>query len=296
MALFGADLRCTVRETLCKIQLALSRKGVNGIRGLQRTFRDMDVNGNRVLDPKEFERGLAQLGIVLKPVELQALLKWYDLDGDGNISFEEFSRSLRQPLTDRRIGIVQKAFRMLDRAGRGFVTADDIADRYNTLQNFEVQQGKVTKQQALQKFLNNFEGGGDRDGRVTESEFLDYYTDVSANCPTDDAFVAMMESTWMMQEREGEVDREAISKLIRQLQFKLSERSRGCTEEAYLRRMFRDLDTDGSGVMTMNELGAIMLKLGIPVERKYVSAVMNQIDVNGNGAIEFEEFVSFLCR
>ena len=30
-----------------------------------------------------------------KKVELQALVKYYDVDGDGNISYEEFIRGLR---------------------------------------------------------------------------------------------------------------------------------------------------------------------------------------------------------
>jgi Ca2+-binding EF-hand superfamily protein len=31
-------------------------------------------------------------------VEAQALLKFYDVDGDGNITYEEFIRGLRDPL------------------------------------------------------------------------------------------------------------------------------------------------------------------------------------------------------
>ena len=30
-----------------------------------------------------------------KKVELQALIKFYDVDGDGNVSYEEFVRGLR---------------------------------------------------------------------------------------------------------------------------------------------------------------------------------------------------------
>ena len=30
-----------------------------------------------------------------KKVELQALVKYYDMDGDGNITYEEFLRGLR---------------------------------------------------------------------------------------------------------------------------------------------------------------------------------------------------------
>ena len=66
----------------------------------------MDFNGNKKLDPSEFEQALAAFGYFIwdvitvcrlfpKKVELQALIKYYDVDGDGNVSYEEFIRGLR---------------------------------------------------------------------------------------------------------------------------------------------------------------------------------------------------------
>jgi Ca2+-binding EF-hand superfamily protein len=37
-------------------------------------------------------------------------MKFYDVDGDGNITYEEFIRGLRDPLNQRRLNIVEKAF------------------------------------------------------------------------------------------------------------------------------------------------------------------------------------------
>ena len=62
---------------------------------------------------------MAAFGIFPKKVELQALMKFYDVDGDGNISYEEFLSGLREDLSERRVRIVQKAFAMLDRDGSG---------------------------------------------------------------------------------------------------------------------------------------------------------------------------------
>jgi hypothetical protein len=38
---------------------------------------------------------------------------------------------------------------------------------------------------------------------ITLDEFIDYYTDLSMSIPTDDYFVAMMESTWQCPEEEN---------------------------------------------------------------------------------------------
>jgi len=62
----------------------------------------MDNNGNKKLDKEEFTNALNTFGIFPKIVEVQALMKFYDVNEDGNISFEEFLRGLRSPLTERR--------------------------------------------------------------------------------------------------------------------------------------------------------------------------------------------------
>jgi len=59
----------------------------------------MDYNGNGKLDASEFEQALAAYGIFVKKVELQALMKYYDIDGDGNITYEEFLNGLKDPLS-----------------------------------------------------------------------------------------------------------------------------------------------------------------------------------------------------
>ena len=66
----------------------------------------MDFNGNKKLDYSEFEQAMAAFGIFPKKVELQALVKFYDVDGDGNISYDEFLSGLRDPLTERRMNMV----------------------------------------------------------------------------------------------------------------------------------------------------------------------------------------------
>lgn len=46
-------------------------------------------------------------------------MKFYDIDNDGNVSYEEFIRGLRDPLNERRLNIVVKAFQQMDKDGSG---------------------------------------------------------------------------------------------------------------------------------------------------------------------------------
>ena len=45
--------------------------------------------------------------------------------------------------------------------------------------------------------MNKFEGShGNKDGKVTLDEFIEYYTELSMSIVSDDQFVSMMESAW----------------------------------------------------------------------------------------------------
>ena len=58
-------------------------------------------------------------------------MKFYDLDGDGSITYDEFLSGLRDPLNERRLNMVKKAFAMLDKNGGGTLTVSDIAGIYD---------------------------------------------------------------------------------------------------------------------------------------------------------------------
>lgn len=109
----------------------IQAKGGVGLRGLKNTLRQFDYNRNGKLDAAEFEQALAYFGLFPKKVELQALLKYYDMDGDGNINYEEFLRGLRDDLTPRRAAMVEKAFNILDTNGSGQINFQDVSDMYD---------------------------------------------------------------------------------------------------------------------------------------------------------------------
>ena len=104
-----------------KFKLAVQQKGGNGIRSLRRIFKHMDFNGSKTLDAQEFEQALAAYGLFPKKVELQALMKYYDINADGSISFDEFMSGLKDELSERRLNMVKKAFARLDRDQSGMI-------------------------------------------------------------------------------------------------------------------------------------------------------------------------------
>ena len=88
-------------------------------------------------------------------------MKYYDVDGDGTISYEEFTRGMRDELTERRLAMTKKAFIMMDRDRSGVITKDDLIGIYDVSKNPDFINRIKTKEQILDEFLLNFGGGKD---------------------------------------------------------------------------------------------------------------------------------------
>jgi Ca2+-binding EF-hand superfamily protein len=223
-------------------------------------------------------------------------MKFYDVDGDGNIGYEEFLRGLREELTERRQAMVERAFSILDKDGSGQVTCSDIKHLYDVSNHKDFIDGSKTKEDIIGEFLDSFDGArGNDDGIVSRQEWDDYYTDLSMSLPSDDYFVTMMESVWGIWEDEDcQVSKDHIrelTKLIRERLLKMSDQS---SDEYVLRKVFNYFDANESGNITIDELAAMMAKLQISVDRKYLNGIMKVVDSDNNGAIEFNEFLNFI--
>ena len=133
--LYGVGLNIEVGRINNQFKMQIQKRGGIGIRSLGVIFRRMDNNGNRKLDQGEFTEALATYGLFPKVVEIQALMKYYDVDGDGNITYEEFIRGLRDPLSERRRAMVDKAFDLINRNNDEMISVADIDAIYDVSQN-----------------------------------------------------------------------------------------------------------------------------------------------------------------
>jgi len=243
-------------------------------------------------------RGFIFYRLFFKKVELQALVKYYDVDGDGQITIDEFLRGLRDPLTERREAIVWRAFGLMDRDGSGTIEVKDIEHLYDVSQHREFIEGTKTKPEILADFLNSFDGvTGDNDGVVTKEEWHEYYTDLSVSIPSDDYFVQMMESTWNICEDEDDsVYSEKIGQYVSYVHSQLVNLTGGSTDEGLIRKIYDDFDLNQNGMITIDEFANMVAKLEISVERKYLRGIFREIDLDKSGAIEFDEFYTFASK
>lgn len=91
----------------------------------------MDDNGNHSLSRDEFAKGLRDYGITMSMDEVQAVLSFFDKNGDGTVDFDEFLRYVRPPLNETRQRLIDQAFAKLDKDGSGEITVEDVARMYD---------------------------------------------------------------------------------------------------------------------------------------------------------------------
>lgn len=68
------------------------------------------------------------------------------------------------------------------------------------------------------------------------------------------------------------------------------------TEEFVLREIFRTFDRNEDGVLSKTELNAMLKKINLNVDEKYLEALIKKLDTNNNGVVEFEELVQFVVQ
>lgn len=173
-------------------------RGARSLLGIARVFKIMDDNRSGSLDLMEFSKGCQESNLGFTDIDVKTLFAAFDRSGDGLIDYEEFLRVVKGPMAPKRVALVKRAYKVLDRDGSGEVDYNDICQTYDAKKHPAVIEGRKTERQVLNEFLATFELAlsGVADGIVTEEEFLEYYSAVSASIDNDDYFEQMIDSSW----------------------------------------------------------------------------------------------------
>lgn len=98
---------------------------------------------------------------------------------------------------------------MIDINEDGILDISDIEGKYDASKHPDVKSGKKTSQEVLKEFLETFEmhhnvmNNNKSDGKVTIDEFIEYYTNISANIDNDAYFDLMINNAWNLDGKGG---------------------------------------------------------------------------------------------
>merc|ERR1712226_284091 len=122
----------------------------------------------------------------------------------------------------------------------------------------------------------------DGDGTITTKELGTVMRSLGQN-PTE----AELHARWMDADGNGTIDfPEFLTMMARKMKYTDSE------EE--IRAAFRVFDKDGNGFISAAELRHVMTNLGEKLTDEEVDEMIREADVDGDGQINYEEFVKMM--
>ncbi|KAF0692419.1 Aste57867_16513 [Aphanomyces stellatus] len=243
-------------------------------------FKAFDLDHNNYVGAAEIRHVLINIGESPTDEEVDEMIRMVDLDGDGQVSFEEFYKMVtggKEPPSGLFSATVDNAASTAAVAG----AASSIQlrnDRKNTLEEFA--QDNNIKPESVKKAFKRFQAT-DKDG----SGQIDY---------TEFCEIMLVDPSPQCEKLFGLFDNDKVGRIdVREFLIALSNFC-GAEKEEKLKFAFMVFDDDGNGVLSKQELMKIlkanhMASNESEVARK-ADTIMSQGDKDGDGVISFDEF------
>ena len=101
----------------------------------------------------------------------------------------------------KRLELVEKAWRVLDKYNDGSVTMEDLMEVYDVSLHPDVFAGKITEEEAILEFAKQWDH--DKSGAITQNEFIDYYRGVSNSIKDDEHFEELIKAAWKLPDDDA---------------------------------------------------------------------------------------------
>jgi len=252
-------------------------------------FRVHDTDKSGYLSRKEFKECMKNADLGLNRQEINALMSEIDVDGDGNVSIDEFDGIFFEMLVeiistatleearnaDELTMYLLEIFRGADLEGQGLLHKQDVVDL--------LRRGDfgLTKIQVLSVLS---------EATMDEHGFIQY-EDLAPHA------AAMIKSLW-----EQNMDLERADKAARLYEEASEDFLFGRPRDEVIGdivAVFQGYDADGNGTLDPNEFRKCLNEtqiLGRPLAANEVQAIMVGIDENDDGRVDYEEFINFMLE
>jgi Ca2+-binding EF-hand superfamily protein len=197
----------STQELLKEFKDKIFGRGQRGLIGLKRQFKSIDTDNSGSLSLNEFISALREYRLNFQEEDARRLFQYFDLDRDGVLNYDEFLRRIRGEMSSFRKQLVIQAYAKLDRKGMGYIPLEEIKQSFSPNSHPDIRLGKKSEEEVLCDFLESFElfhntfvistqKDDYRDTRVTQDEFLEFYSTISSSIDDDRYFEMAIKSSW----------------------------------------------------------------------------------------------------
>ncbi|CAC5377257.1 CALM [Mytilus coruscus] len=204
---------------------------------------------------------------------ITGVFNWFDKNGDGKIDVKELGLALRleglNPTEKEITEMIQK------------VDIDDdgqINDK-EFMKMMEEQVINTDEKSKLQEAFKVFDKNGD--GRICASELTEALTSIGEKLSREDINELM---------KRADIDKNGTI-CYDEFVVLMTDMNPGKFQEA-----FTLFDKDGDGTITTKELGTVMRSLGQNPTEAELHDMINEVDADGNGTIDFPEFLTMMAK
>eukprot|EP01043_Picozoa_sp_COSAG02_P029571 COSAG02_NODE_1846_length_10682_cov_3.066900_1_plen_3275_part_01 len=243
-----------------QLQTMLRERGID----LDSAFAQLDEDGSGAVTYREFKDGLGKLGIELPHAQMKELISTFDEDGDGDIDYSEFVREFtdgEDPLVDA--WTLQSKLAVVD----ADIAEEDLNDAFGKL---------------------DYDG----DGSITHDEFRAGLRRIGVVLPIgtvkelirtfdadDDGMIE-----WKEFVHEFGTKPHQLQALL------LAQGQKTEAREEILKRVWKQVDADGSGALDRDEVRQVLILMGRAEDEIDLDAAMAEIDSDRSGEVDYQEF------
>ncbi|XP_064622651.1 uncharacterized protein LOC135484884 [Lineus longissimus] len=247
------------------------------VQEFKEAFMLFDNDSSGSISTKELGTVMRSLGQNPTEAELQDMINEVDSDGNGCIDFPEFCAMMARKMKDSdEEEELLETFRVFDRDGNGYITWTELA---TVLKNL----GENCNEEDVIDMIRQADGDGD--GQVNYVDFLKMmYPDREITDRDRMLSQRQINTPFRIPDRGGGGARTTMADQLTEEQI------------AEFREAFFLFDKDADGMISTSELGTIMRALGMSPSQQEVGEMINEIDTDGNGTIDFAEFLTVMAR
>lgn len=239
------------------------------IQELKAVFGSFDKDGDGFITVKEVTEVLTSMDVHCDVSYIHKIFKQVDLDGNGEIDFDEFLvlvKNCDKPLSES--SEIRDMFNAIDKDRSGFVDISELKATFVSL-------GVPLTNSDVRDMMKH---AGVKDGRIFYEDFV---------------HIIMTQLHGNKESLPRGMSRSISSTIHEALAASPATFSHAPVSDNKLKELyiqFAQLDKDGDGRISCDELTAVMAALGLNVKQSEIKRILLHSDMDKNGTIDFSEF------